>query len=65
MPAHHKIDYVEFSAHDIPASKAFLPKSLARRLRISVLNIRPLPMLVLRVDSLPIILTVAPNMVAH
>jgi predicted enzyme related to lactoylglutathione lyase len=23
MPAHHKIDYVEFSACDIPASKAF------------------------------------------
>lgn len=23
MPAHHKIDYVEFSASDIPASKAF------------------------------------------
>ena len=23
MPTHHKIDYVEFSASDIPASKAF------------------------------------------
>lgn len=26
MPAHHKINYVEFSAHDIPASKAFFAK---------------------------------------
>ena len=26
MPAHHKIDYVEFSACDIPASKAFFSR---------------------------------------
>ena len=26
MPVHHKIDYVEFSAHDIQASKAFFAK---------------------------------------
>ena len=26
MPAYHKIDYVEFSACDIPASKAFFSR---------------------------------------
>lgn len=26
MPVNHKIDYVEFSTHDIPASKAFFAK---------------------------------------